>query len=659
MYVSEEICNICNRYMNTGPLFIAECSHKFHYNCIFSNLQNSSHTCPTCHATWTQLHSPFARRPLQVPQFIPTFPHGTSKLPLQGNLKATPAVPTNVDPNFNDDEALPSSRQTPPATQQDGGPMTVKALTEYTALSKSDQSDSFAVLVSIRAPLFPPEATDEGNSRAPLDLVAVLDVSGSMFGQKIALLKQALNFVIQNLGPADRLSVITFSTSSQRLTPLKRMTQAGQADTIRVVDSIRAEGSTNIIAGLQTAVKVLDQRREKNPVTSIILLSDGKDTDNRNFTSCLSQLPQTIRSNAVGLSLTPTEKVPVYTFGFGSDHDAKALHAISDGSVGTFSYIEAIEVLQDAFAQCLGGLLSVVAQEVEIQVRSRCPEVRIKSIPSGRYKNTIDSFGGQHGVVYVGDVYADEEKQFLVYLSVPKAEENEGETSTTKLLEVKCLYKNPISNEKIESDTARAEIRRPLKEELSEEDKRVCLEVDREKNRIIIAEGIAEAQEMAERGELSGARSTLERKRKMVMESSSGIAGDERTELLSRQAQIVSESMSSRKAYMEGGRAFGLSAQSSHNYQRAAAQMLQSKNIVGQFPPMSGPPDGVDANFQTTYMQQMMVKSQQQKQQLQQLLQQPLQLGPILEYQQQRQQRPLQQFTDQNQYFGGDGPSIL
>ncbi|KAH9616891.1 hypothetical protein KSS87_021768, partial [Heliosperma pusillum] len=228
--------------------------------------------------------------------------------------------------NFNDDEPL-SSSEAPPQPQQSEAlpmtvkvlPMTVKALPEYPALSKSDQSDSFAVLVSIRAPMLSPETADMANTRAPLDLVAVLDVSGSMYGDKIALLKQAVNFIIKNLGPTDRLSIITFSTYSRRLTPLTRMTHSGQVDTLRAVGNIWADGSTNIIAGLQTAVQVLDQRRQKNPVTSILLLSDGEDTDNRDFMSCLNRLPQSIRSNAVGSGLnpTPSDKIPIYTFGFG------------------------------------------------------------------------------------------------------------------------------------------------------------------------------------------------------------------------------------------------------------------------------------------------------------------------------------------------------
>ncbi|CAD6243284.1 unnamed protein product [Miscanthus lutarioriparius] len=47
---------------------------------------------------------------------------------------------------------------------------------------------------------------------APLDLVTVLDVSGSMTGAKLALLKQAVGFVIDNLRPQDRLSVVSISS---------------------------------------------------------------------------------------------------------------------------------------------------------------------------------------------------------------------------------------------------------------------------------------------------------------------------------------------------------------------------------------------------------------------------------------------------------------
>jgi Mg-chelatase subunit ChlD len=49
------------------------------------------------------------------------------------------------------------------------------------------------------------------STRSTLDLVTVLDVSGSMSGPKLALLKCAMRFVIKNFEPSDRLSVVTFS----------------------------------------------------------------------------------------------------------------------------------------------------------------------------------------------------------------------------------------------------------------------------------------------------------------------------------------------------------------------------------------------------------------------------------------------------------------
>ncbi|KAH9626367.1 hypothetical protein KSS87_015358, partial [Heliosperma pusillum] len=416
----------------------------------------------------------------------------------------------------------------------------------------SEQSNSFPVLIGIRAPSLSPEATDRPDARAPVDLVAVLDISGSMGRDKITLLKQAMGFVVDTLGPTDRLSVIVFSTSARRLTHLRRMTDLGRADTMREVNALRANGATNIIAALKLAVQVLEQRTHKNPVASIILLTDGQDNQNDHggrFLDSLARLPPCIRANVPDQDSTDVVSVPVHAFGFGSDHDATALHAIADGSGGSFSYIESIEIIQDAFAQCIGGLLSVVGQEVEIRVQSGSSRVQIQSISSGRYRNTIDNDGNQHGIVYIGDVYAEEEKQFLVNLLVPQ---ETTDSLTTKLVEVKCSYKDPISHESIISETVTVEIRRPPTEDLSEEDRQVCLEVDRERNRISIAEGIAEAQEMAERGELESARELLGQRRMAMRESCSARAGDRLSTLLDGEVGQIQERWSSKARYESG-----------------------------------------------------------------------------------------------------------
>ncbi|CAF5138355.1 unnamed protein product, partial [Rotaria sp. Silwood1] len=63
-------------------------------------------------------------------------------------------------------------------------------------------------------------------SRAPIDLVCIVDQSGSMGGQKIALLKKTLIDIVDQLGELDRLAIISFNTGAiDRSHGLKRMTQ--------------------------------------------------------------------------------------------------------------------------------------------------------------------------------------------------------------------------------------------------------------------------------------------------------------------------------------------------------------------------------------------------------------------------------------------------
>ena len=78
--------------------------------------------------------------------------------------------------------------------------------------------------------------------------------------------------------------------------------------------------------------------------------------------------------------------------------------------------------------QCIGSLLSVVAQEVVIWFRTGCSRIYIQSIPSRRYKNMMimEESGQQQGVIFIEDVY-EEEKQFLICVSVP--EENQNPTT--------------------------------------------------------------------------------------------------------------------------------------------------------------------------------------------------------------------------------------
>lgn len=61
----------------------------------------------------------------------------------------------------------------------------------------------------------------------------------------------------------------------------------------------------------------------------------------------------------------------IHTFGYGSDHDPKLMKNIANFRDGNFFYIDKLETLDEAFASCLGGLFSVIAEEVNITIKSK------------------------------------------------------------------------------------------------------------------------------------------------------------------------------------------------------------------------------------------------------------------------------------------------
>ncbi|KAF2307505.1 hypothetical protein GH714_029228 [Hevea brasiliensis] len=213
------------------------------------------------------------------------------------------------------------------------------------------------------------------NDRPGLDLVAVLDVSGSMGGEKIAKVKTAMLFMIYKLSPIDRLSVVTFESGAKRLCPLRQITENSQKELENLINGLNASGGTNITAGLQTGLKVINDRSlSGGRSVGIMLMSDGE---------------QNVGGDAAKV---PVGNVPVHTFGFGTDQDPVVLKAIADNSIeGTFSEVQNTANLSIAFSQCLAGLLTRVVEDLKLTITRCGDESKIQqSLPKEVRKVIVD-----------------------------------------------------------------------------------------------------------------------------------------------------------------------------------------------------------------------------------------------------------------------------
>lgn len=113
----------------------------------------------------------------------------------------------------------------------------------------------------------------KGKKEIPsLALAIVLDKSGSMMGEKMALAKEAAARTTELLREKDTINVIAFDSESWEIIPASKV--ENKEDIINDIRSIPADGGTNIFPSLERAyenLKNVDAKRKH-----IILLTDGQ-----------------------------------------------------------------------------------------------------------------------------------------------------------------------------------------------------------------------------------------------------------------------------------------------------------------------------------------------------------------------------------------------
>ena len=269
---------------------------------------------------------------------------------------------SEVDYNgkFADDDKIEENKQLNLAVKKQQQPkisLSASSLTKAFRVSSS-LPQNLPVQVTLVGEEFFEESAKDLAPRPNVDLVCVIDTSGSMSGEKIALVRETLLYILEQLGEGDRLCLISFNSSASRLTHLMTAGNANKNELQNKIRSLDASGSTNIQSGLDLAFRTLQSRKYRNPVSSVLLLSDGQD--------------DSLKHDNVGNYLSRLSLTEVFTvncFGFGAQHDAALMNEIAKFKDGALYFVENLQQVEEMFVDALGGLFSVIATQVEIRVR--------------------------------------------------------------------------------------------------------------------------------------------------------------------------------------------------------------------------------------------------------------------------------------------------
>ncbi len=193
----------------------------------------------------------------------------------------------------------------------------------------------FMLLVS------PPAADDA--AVVPRDVALVLDVSGSMSGDKIDQAKAALRQALATLAPADRFRLVAFST---RVVPFRNDYVPATADNVRAagefLDRLAADGGTNI-AGALDAVLGSASDAERLPV--IVFVTDGNPTVGE-------QAPDRIAAAAAGR----IRRARIFTVGVGYDVNTYLLDRLAAEGHGSAEYVAPNANIETAMSALLGKI---------------------------------------------------------------------------------------------------------------------------------------------------------------------------------------------------------------------------------------------------------------------------------------------------------------
>ncbi|PGH21614.1 hypothetical protein AJ80_03047 [Polytolypa hystricis UAMH7299] len=244
------------------------------------------------------------------------------------------------------------------------------------------------------------------SSHVPLDLVVVIPVSSSMQGLKITLLRDSLKFLVQNLGPRDRMGLVTFGSSGGGV-PLVGMTTKLWNGWGKVLNSIRPVGQkslrADVVEGANVAMDLLMQRKSNNPLSTILLISDSSTAEPESVDFVIS------RAEAA--------KVGIHSFGLGLTHKPDTLIELSSRTKASYTYVKDWMMLRECVAGCLGSLQTTSHQNVKLKLR--LPEGSpAKFVKISGALHTTKRAAGRDAEAALGDLRFGDKRDVLVQLVI-------------------------------------------------------------------------------------------------------------------------------------------------------------------------------------------------------------------------------------------------
>ena len=153
---------------------------------------------------------------------------------------------------------------------------------------------------------------DKKDGGRPVATVFVVDVSGSMEGERIQAVQTAMLSAREFIKPETQVGVVEFNDIASKRLDIATFDLNQQGRYAAIAEDLSPSGGTAMYDGIVLGLKMLEDQRALDPdlKTILVVLSDGQTTDGLTY----DDVDQVIE----GL------RIPIYTVGFEADLDELA-----------------------------------------------------------------------------------------------------------------------------------------------------------------------------------------------------------------------------------------------------------------------------------------------------------------------------------------------
>eukprot|EP00986_Skeletonema_menzelii_P015159 scaffold11171_cov139-Skeletonema_menzelii.AAC.2 len=213
------------------------------------------------------------------------------------------------------------------------------------------------------------ELSNDANTRAPIDIVVALDVSGSMRVEKLDLCKNTLKLLLKELHHDDRFCLISFSDEAKVEIPMLKVDEDQKILAMHTIEHLSTRGRTNIASAISLAAQIANSVPQPNKVRSVFLLTDGQANVGPTDAKDLVELTGIFVNPNPNPNLATSPPISLHTFGYGPEPDQKLLLDMAKTtSGGSFYPVKDNSHVFSAFGDAVGGILSVVAHDVSLSI---------------------------------------------------------------------------------------------------------------------------------------------------------------------------------------------------------------------------------------------------------------------------------------------------